>query len=112
MIYIFNQAGTYGFASEDFTGIKAEILKARCADTDREFFLAEITKSDFSPKAPLEMVGTVLKGGVYASKEEAVDELIRLKRCITESNGEVGSFQFKPSEVNAIDIVSLRTPFI
>lgn len=111
MVYIFNQAGTYGFAAEDMAGIKAEILRSQCADTDKEFFLIEITKTDCNPKVPFEGVGTVLKAGVYTSKEEALDELVRLKHFI-ESNGVLGSFQFKTSEVNAVDLVNLRTPFI
>lgn len=112
MIYIFNQAGTYGFASEDMANIKAEILSSKCADTDREFFLVEVTKTDYNPKVPLEAVGTVLKAGVYTSKEDALDELVRLKRFLEASNGTLGSFQFKPSEVNAVDLVNLTTPFI
>lgn len=119
MTYVFDQFGTYGFAVEDLSDIKAEILHATCADTGNEFYLVELKKLHWAPNAPDEMPSRIpMKAAIYRTKTEAGDELVRLGRLIKwtkeelRAPDELSSFQFKKSDITPLEITNLKTAFI
>lgn len=114
MTYVFDQFGTYGFAVEDLSDIRAEILHATCADTGKEFYLVELKKLHWAPNAPDEMPSRIpMRAALYRTKTEAGDELVRLGRLIkTVKEKEIGSFQFHKSDITPLEITNLTTAFI
>lgn len=114
MTYIFDQFGTYGFAIEDLSDIRAEILHATCADTGKEFYLVELAKLHWTPNAPDEMPSRIaMRAAMYRTKTEAGDELVRLGQLIkVVKEKEIGSFQFKKSDITPLEITNLKTAFI
>lgn len=117
MIYIFDQTGQYGFAVDNPSDLAARILKSVCAETQKEFYLIELTKTTWTPDAPdgkQDLPNTTLKAGLYRLKDEAADELIRLNQLIKgkPDPSKIGFFQFKSTDITAIELTNLKHPFI
>lgn len=80
-------------------------------DKDKHFWLVELYRVRPNYDCMEKPMTTCADCALYRTKDEAASELLRLWRQFGD-NGAFDKFQFKQSDINALELVKLRTAFI
>lgn len=112
MIDIYTQDGKLAFSVKTSEEIRAEIVHTTDAfDEDKHFWLVELYRVRPNYDCMERPMTTCADCALYRTKDEAANELLRLWRQFRD-NGVFDKFQFKSSDINALELVKLRTAFI
>lgn len=112
MIDIYTQDGKLAFSVKTTEEIRANIARTTDAnDTSKQFWLVELYRVRPNYDCMERPMTTCADCALYRTKDEATSELLRLWRQFRD-NGAFDKFQFKSSDINALELVKLRTAFI
>lgn len=95
--------------------ISATVLRAQSLDRPDTFFLVMLRRIHWYPHDSESYRGETHAAGIYRTKDNATDEILRLWHFIgDEAQSEQKIFQFKrdTEPISPLEIVLLRTPFI